>query len=267
MKYKILFCDVDGTLLNSKRELTKETVSAVNLLVKKGVKFVISTGRPLCGVSKISQELGLKEASYVLYNGAMVFADGKEIFSACLTKNTATKIVKEGYERSSTMILWKNNLLYADKPSDKVDFYKSISKIEPVYVEDLIKVCDDKVTKILWYDDKESTPKYLAEMKNLLKDDCSVFTSRKDFLEFVNVNCSKKTAMKIIADYYGISLKNAVAVGDENNDLPMFEEVGLSVAMGNALQSVKSKCDKTTLSCDENGVASLIYEIIEENEK
>ncbi len=263
MKYEILFCDVDGTLLNSRRELSKENINAVRDWTRAGGKFIISTGRPLAGVVEISKELGFESPSCVLYNGAEVYIDGEKIFSACLKEEAAKKIVKEGRKRNSTMILWRENVLYAETPSKKVDFYKSISKVEPVYVGDLSKVCDDKVVKILWYDDEFLTPIYKKQMQNEIFG-ASLFISRPDFLEFVDENCSKKTALEKVVEYFKVPLQKTVAVGDGDNDIPMFEGAGLSVAMKNASEFVKSKCQTTTLSCDDDGVSKLINDIIED---
>lgn len=262
MKYEILFCDVDGTLLNSRRQLSKENITAVQRWMKAGRKFIISTGRPLAGVIELSKKFGFKNPSCVLYNGAEVLIDGKKIFSACLKKETAKKIVEEGHKRNSTMILWRENILYAENPSEKVDFYKSISKVEPVYVGDLSKVCDDKVVKILWYDDEVLTPMYKNQLRNEIID-ASFFISRPDFLEFVDENCSKKTALEKVAEYFCVPLEKTVAVGDGDNDIPMFEGAGLAVAMQNASEFVKKKCRLTTLSCDEDGVSKLINDILE----
>lgn len=263
MKYEILFCDVDGTLLNSRRQLSKENIAAVREWIRAGGKFIISTGRPFAGVTEISTKLGFESPSCILYNGAEVYIDGEKIFSACLKEKVAKKIVEEGRKRNSTMILWRENVLYAEKPCEKVDFYKSISKVEPVYVGDLSKVCDDKVVKILWYDDETLTPIYKNQLQNEVLG-ASSFISRPDFLEFVDENCSKKTALEKVAEYFCVPLEKTVAIGDGDNDIPMFEAAGLSVAMENASEFVKSKCALTTLSCDEDGVSKLINDILKD---
>lgn len=264
MKYELIACDVDGTLLTSDRRLTTENIQAVRDAKKRGVTFVIASGRPLSGVKTLQSELGVTDAPLILYNGAMVLShDGKVIYSLCLSEEVSKIIISEGEKRNSTMIVWKDNNLYTKKPCEKIDFYKKLALTEPTYVDDLTSVCSGGVTKIVWYDDPVSTPKYTKEMNELLKGRAVGFPSRADFLEFVDASCSKGTALKILADYYNIDISKTVAIGDNYNDLPMLETAGLSVAMGNAENDVKHKCDFVTDNCDNSGVSKAIYKILD----
>ncbi len=265
MKYKLLACDVDGTLLTTDRRLADENIKAVHDLMDSGVKFVLSTGRAYPGVKQIAEKLDIENGTFILYNGAMVVENKKPIYSLSIDKDVALKIIEEGHKRNSTMILWVENVLYAEVPSDKLQIYKEINNTDPIFIGDLKKVCDQKVTKILWYDDPVSTAKYREEMQQILKDSCGFFISRPDFLEFVNPNCSKKTALEFVAKYYGIKTNETVAVGDSYNDIPMFMGAGLPVAMGNANEDIKSLCKYITDTCDNGGVAKLIYKLIKEN--
>ncbi|MBP5177636.1 MAG: HAD hydrolase family protein, partial [Clostridia bacterium] len=79
-----------------------------------------------------------------------------------------------------------------------------------------------------------------------------------DFLEFVDKNCSKAVAMRILSDAFSIDKSKMIAVGDGFNDLPMLTYAGLGVAMGNADARVKEKCGYVTGSCDEDGLAEFI---------
>lgn len=261
-KYKLIACDLDGTLLNSKRELSEENVSAVRSAVKRGAIFVIATGRPYEGVKTIARKLENENGSFILFNGALVMTEGKTVFSSCIEKTAAEYIVSEGQKRNTTVVMWKKDGLYAEKECAKVDFYKSISGVEPKYVSDLKTVCNDDVIKILWYNDAETTPLYLEEMKNSLKKRAAVYMSRADFLEFVDAKCSKKTALRKIAEYYGVPVRKIIAIGDGDNDIPMLTEAGLSVAMGNADEAVKKICALITSDCDNNGVKEVICKLI-----
>lgn len=256
--YKLIAVDIDGTMLNSKSQLTERTVKAVKSLIKKGAYFVLSTGRPYQGITKFIDALGLQNMPYILYNGAMVMIGGEIVYSLTIPAETATEISNEAHKRNSTQICWSNNQLYAEKDCEKVTFYKSISGVEPVIVKDLTELSDQGITKFVWYDDKDLTARYFAEMESLMGDKINVHPSRIDFLEFVNKNCSKAVAMQIIMDRLGLERAETVAVGDGFNDLPMLEYAGLGVAMGNADQKVKDKCGYITSSCDEDGLAEFI---------
>lgn len=259
--YKLLASDIDGTLITTERVLTPETIKAVEYLVNSGAHFVICTGRAYQGAVKISTQLPVKDIAQICYNGAMIYVGDKPVYKLNIPAAQAKRIIKEGHKRNSTMILWRENKLYAETPCEKIDFYMSISGVAPIFVKDLTSVCDDKVIKILWFDDPINTPKYAEELKQILSGQISCFVSRPDFLEFVNSKCSKKTALEFIAKYYGVDIKQTVAVGDSYNDIPMLMGAGYSVAMENAVDAVKNVCDYVTDTCDNNGVAQLIYKV------
>lgn len=260
MKYRLFAADIDGTLLNSKSELTDRTVKAVKALIAKGYIFTLSTGRPLQGIATFVSALDISDMPFVLFNGALVMHRGEKLYSSDIEDDIAIRIIDEGHKRDSTMICWSDNRLYAETENEKSAFYKSVSRVEPIIIKDLKKVVENgqNITKIVWYDDPVSTPEYFFEMKELLGDKVSVYPSRKDFLEFVSVNCSKATALETIGKRLNISREEIIAAGDGYNDLPMLEYAGLSVAMGNAETAVKEKCDVVALSCDEDGLADFI---------
>jgi len=255
---KLIAVDIDGTLLNSESQLTDRTIAAVKALINKGVYFVLSTGRPYQGIEGFIEKLGLNSMPYILYNGAMVMVGGEVVYSLTIPPATAERVAKCGHERNSTMICWSDNKLYAEADCEKVRFYKSISGVEPIIVDDLGALSRQGITKFVWYDDEKLTAQYFSRMKALMGDEINVHPSRIDFLEFVNKNCSKAVAMRILIDKFGLTREETVAVGDGFNDLPMLEYAGLGVAMGNADQKVKDKCGYVTLSCDEDGLAYFI---------
>lgn len=259
MKYELLACDIDGTLLNTKREITPKTAEAVGAMIKHNKRFVLSTGRPYNGVLGIMDKLGLKDRTIIIYNGATVIADGKIIYSICLDKKIAETVVERGRSLGVTVILWKGNVLYTEKPCEKIEFYKKLACTEPNYVQDLLSVCDENVTKIVWYDWASTAKEHCDEMNSLISSCATAYLTRDDFIEFVNKDCSKGTALKMIADYFGVDISKTVAIGDNHNDIPMFEAAGLSVAMENAEDFVKKSCDYVTDSCDNDGVAKAIY--------
>ena len=77
-----------------------------------------------------------------------------------------------------------------------------------------------------------------------------------------NSNCSKGNALKIVSKYLNIPIENTVAIGNDKNDISMFEVAGLSVAVANASDDIKNKADHITLSNDEDGVAIFLEELI-----
>ena len=262
MDHRLIAADIDGTLLNSKGELTERTLRAVRAAIDKGVYFVLSTGRPLQGIAKLVERLGLNDMPYILYNGAMVVMEGETIYSLTLSPSDARLIAEEGHKRNSTMICWSANALYSEFIDEKVIFYKSITGVEPIVLSSLADIADNGITKFVWYDGVEATKSNYRELGALYGDRINIAPSRVDFLEFVNKNCSKATAMQKILERLSIKREESVAIGDGFNDLPMLEYAGLGVAMGNADEKVKARCGYVTDTCDCDGLAKFLEEYV-----
>lgn len=264
MNIKLIAADIDGTLLNKKRELTPATIAAVKKAIEKGVYFVLASGRPIQAVKKLSDTLGLEKMPFILYNGAMVMMDGEVIYSMTIPADTARMVVDEGHKRNSTMICWANNKLYSETLGEKVDFYKSFSGVEPIVLKSLADVAEEGagITKFVWYDDDERTAKHFKEFFITMGDKLNVHPSQHDFLEFVSKDCSKGVALGTICEKLGINVKDTVAIGDGFNDLSMLRFAGLGVAMGNADERIKKECGYITDSCDDDGVAKFIEKFV-----
>ncbi len=266
MAYKLIAVDVDGTLLDSNSSLSDETREAVKKAVEKGVIFTISTGRPIQGVRPLMKQMDLEEYDFpvITYNGAMAltYKTGEIIYSQNLSKEDARQIIELGRKLKTDVMVWANNNLYTLELNQKALDYSSISKVTPYEIDDLDKVLDLGVTKVLWYDEVETIARYEREIGSELGDNVNFHSSRPYFLEFVDKRASKAIAMEKIGQKYNISREEMIAVGDGFNDISMIEYAGMGVAMGNAAPEVKEKAKFVTLSNDEHGVAHVIYTFI-----
>jgi len=263
MAYKLMAVDIDGTLLDSKGNLTEETKKAIKSGVDKGLIFTISTGRPMQGVEHLNSLLNL-DLPFITYNGAIVVMgkSKKVLYKRNLTFEDSKVIVELGRKYKTTMMIWADNKLFVTEINDRTEKYKGISKVEPVLINDIDGLIKNGVTKILWYDEVEKIEEYHAEMGKFLDGRVNYHTSNPMFLEFVDINASKAIALEKIGEHYGISRDEMIAVGDGFNDLSMIEYAGLGVAMANAGKAIKAKADFITLSNDEDGVAHVIYKFV-----
>ncbi len=265
MKYKLIAVDIDGTLITTDKRLTERTKKAVKAVVEKGVIFMLATGRAAQGLELVKSQLPIDGMPAVAYNGAMVFDKDQIISSLAVEKDVARKVIDEGFKRNAYVIVWANNRLYARYHDKRMDFYKKISQVEPIYLDDLTALADEGITKVLWFDEEKNILSYLDEVQILVGDKINAVQSMPFFLEFFNKDCSKDRAIKLICQRYGIEKEETVAIGDGNNDLEMLLGAGLGVAMANASQFLKEKAKKVIASCDEDGVALFLEELLAEN--
>lgn len=263
MAYKLIATDMDGTLLTSTDEITVKTQQTIRTAVDNGVIFTLSTGRPLQGVKKYIDLLGLN-CPVITYNGAVIAHSitGEILFSQDMDIAEATRVYNLAKEKGVMFIVWSQNKLYASEISEKTYFYEGITNTKAELITDFAKIVVNGITKILWYDDAQILDKYIEEL-NSEKFVYTTFTkSRAYFLEFFSNKVSKAVAMKNLGEYYGIKREEMVAVGDQTNDLPMIEYAGLGVAMANAVDSVKLAADYITDSNNKDGVAKVIEKFI-----
>ena len=259
MKYKFVAVDMDGTLLNSRGEITPATAEEIRKLADKDVVFTISTGRPIQGVAKYKELLGLK-GPVITYNGAMIVnAENHEVlFEQGLLREDARKIWELGQKYNTTMCIWAGNQLYGNRLDEKIHDYKNLSGVEPVLAEDIETLLDIGITKILWYDEVERIEEFLTLLSSDLFSEVTYCTSKLTFLEFFSSKVSKAVAMEKIGELLGITREEMVAIGDGLNDLCMIQYAGLGVAMENAAQEVKDNAQFITDTHDEDGVKKVL---------
>ena len=237
MKYKLLAVDVDGTLVNNKREITPKTKEKIHEAIEKGVIFTISSGRPVQGVQLITKQLEA-DVPVITYNGAMVITgDSRKVIYSCTMKpEDAIQVESLGKERNTTIAIWSDNQLFVNRADERAAKYSELSGTEPKLYEDIEGLITKGINKILWYDEVERINAFQKELQNVVNPTINFHTSQPFFLEFVDVNASKAIALEKLGEFYGINRDEMIAIGDGFNDLSMIEYAGLGVAMENALQ-------------------------------
>ena len=263
IKYKLLALDIDGTLLNDKRELTERTVGAIKRAIDSGVHVTLCTGRPIQGVKWLVERLGIT-VPVITYNGAEIVdpASGEILFKNQLLPSDAVKIAEYGRDRGVTLIIWSKGELYGYPMNERVDFYKQIALTEPKEATDIKGLAERGITKIIWFDEIDRVNQFKTELNKSDFKSVTYVTSNPRFLEFFNSEVSKRISMEKLAEILGVSREEIVAIGDGYNDVPMLEGAGLSIAMGNAPDDIKAMCHKVTLDNNSDGVAYAIEEYI-----
>lgn len=261
MKYKLVAMDMDGTLLNSKLAITVETLFAIKKAESEGVRFTISTGRPLLGIKQYIEILGF-DTPVITYNGACVVDPKSEeiLFKKDLLAQDAKKIYELGLSYDVLMCVWSNGTLYANRLDSNLENYRKLSGAIPVLIDDFDEIVNQGISKILWAAIPEKIQMCKKEINPNDFTNVTYVTSQPIFLEFFNKDVSKGIALDFIAKSLGIKQEEVVAFGDGLNDYEMIEYAGLGVAMGNAHEEIKKIADFVTSTNDEDGIADAIYE-------
>ncbi|WFA10218.1 Cof-type HAD-IIB family hydrolase [Tissierella sp. Yu-01] len=266
MIYKLIAIDMDGTLLNSKKDLSSRTIKAINKAKDRGVNIVLSTGRLLSSAQNYANKLQL-ENHIIACNGAII-ADksGNIIYSKPLQMNKVEKIMKLGKKYSIYNHFYDSKTLYSSVYiKEVIDYYATRdSNIEYKILEnenDIYKQKDLNAYKFLFIDDDINNLNKLQEELNGLPE-ISITKSWSNNLEVMDKDTSKGIGLEFLCNQLNIHKEEVIAIGDNENDLSMIKYAGLGVAMGNAEDIVKSHADYITSTNDEDGVAAVIEKFI-----
>ena len=229
MSIKLVAIDIDGTLLNEKREVTKEVKEAIAAAVAKGVSIVLCTGRPLPGVQEQLNELNLfQDNDYVItYNGALVqqTKSGKIIARHGLTHEDFLEIEVMARRVGS----------HLHSIDDKAIHEASLVKMPLKYRTPEEMTPDMNIVKMMMIDEPEILDAAIARLPQTFRDKYTTVKSAPYYFEVLNKEASKGAAVANLAQHLGIDQDEIMAIGDNENDLSMIEYAGLGVAMGNAV--------------------------------
>lgn len=264
MKYKMIATDLDGTLLNDNREISRENILTINKAINKGVMVVPCTGRAIQGITRYEELKALKMPA-VAYNGGMIInlEDMSVIFHCPLPCSDAEFIINKGNELNTNICVWIDNKLYCNKINHYTLEYSTISGVQPIKFKSFNDIKNKTVTKILWYDSEEKISLFLNNMTKCVSENVSCCTSKPWFLEFFNSETSKGLALRKLGEIYNIASSEILAIGDELNDISMIKYAGTGVAMFNAKDQLKSVADYTTNSNNnKNGFTEAVNKFI-----
>lgn len=266
---KLLALDMDGTLLNSQKQLTEPQIVAIHKAIEKGVKLVLCTGRMLTGVKPYFDQLGLDaENEYVIVNNGCSThqtSDWKLIDWAELSPQQINYLATFLPESSMQLTLFDEEHYYVleDEPNQY-----SRADANLVYVEPTILSMENATNQsrhlfqAMFVGTQEATDTFEQKHAATLSQDFDVVRSQDVLLEILPTGANKASALKTLAQQLQILPEEIMAIGDANNDIEMLEFAGLSIAMGNASASIKSLTDDVTATNDQDGVAKAIYKHI-----
>ncbi len=266
MSSKILAVDMDGTLFDDDKNISKENLKAISKLLDAGHIFAFDTGRPNNALKKILSVYDefKRDNVYMLgYQGVVgtTMLSDEVLFGDYIDIENVIELVKAILEAGFTCIVFDNGCIYTFNDNHFVESYKQVSKEKLIFIKDVEELRDKHITKVMAVD--YDYPEHLQDFKDSTADifdnRFESFFSHYAFLEFVKRGTGKGDGIKKLADYLEIPLSNVVACGDERNDISMIEIAGVGVAMANGRDELKAVADYVTEKDNNNsGIAEVI---------
>lgn len=260
----MIVLDLDGTLTNTKKEITPRTLSALLEIQKRGVRIVLASGRPVHGIAPMAQALHLDEHDgWVLaYNGGMVMRwhDRSVIYKKQHAWEVLPALAQRAKDYSVTMMTYQEGEVLSENIEDKyVRHACMINKMVPRKVDNLpLSLKGKDVYKVLIVGDPSQLHKLEHTLACEMHGKCNVFRSEDFFLEVVPCGIDKANSLGMLHRHLSVEREEIVCCGDGYNDISMIEYAGLGVAMANAKEEVRQVADFVTLSNDEDGIAHVV---------
>lgn len=265
--YNLIAFDMDGTLLNSKKKISEDSITAIKKAVSFSKNVVLSTGRSVAELKEYQSEL--KEIRFgILESGALIY-DFKlqEVLSHKTLPTESVIKIKDVVVQGNLMViamisgqiyLQKSHLVHIKKYNMEV--YKGLYERSAILVDDI---------SALFEKEKENFEKIniyhfnLGEreenFRKLLHENITIIKAENTGLEITAKNVEKGLGLEYICNYLNLPISESIAVGDADNDESIIRKAGLGIAMGNANKNIERLADVSVSDNDNGGCAQAIY--------
>lgn len=268
-KIKVIVMDVDGTLLNSEKEISPKTRETLLKAQDLGIRLVLASGRPTKGMMKLAHELDMENHHGVIvsYNGGhvMELSTKETLYSMGLTVDETKRVLHHIKQFNVfPMIDLKDNLLVDDLKAYKLEYESVMNGFEVEYHEDLESFIDFGPHKILTSGEPEYLRQIFNEMADPFKDELNCMFTAPFYVEYTSKGVDKAKALHYVLEHLGFVKDDIIAFGDAQNDLSMLQLARIGVAMANAADEVLEIANYITKSNDEDGIADALEHFIPE---
>ena len=267
---KLLFLDLDGTLLNSQKEISEGDMAAIDKAIAAGHKVIINSGRPLHSIMVLAKKFGFIRKGFLIsaFNGGLIYdpITKKRLKDDYLSEDIARHLLDEAEKMGIHAHTYTDDHVVSERDSKELRFYADRIHMPPMVVEDFATVTNGKAPKVILIslDGKEKLEEYRSHMDAFTKENnlyCTFSDAR--LLEYANPLANKGEAVRFLCKLLDVDIKDSVAAGDEENDLPMIEAAGVGVCMKNGVEACKKMADYITeCTNDECGIREIIEKFI-----
>lgn len=265
MDYKMIAIDIDDTLLLPNGDLSEQVKNDIILVQKQGIRVVLASGRPTFGMISIANELDLhKYGGYILsFNGSKIIEclTNKVLYEKSLDKQQIINLYNLAIKYECFFHTYDGDNIITNHDNPYTYIESEITGMNIKFYDDLIKNLPEKCVKAIIM----QAPEHLQEVEKMLKptiNDMYMTRSKPFFLEFMDKSVNKGETIIKLAEYINIDMNKIIAIGDSYNDIDMIKNVGMGIAMGNAISDIKSIANFVTDTNENDGVSKAIHKFL-----
>lgn len=252
---KALFFDIDGTLVSfNTHSIPRSAVEAITEASRRGVKIIISTGRPMRLINNLGDIEHLIDG-YITATGAYCTVGGCEVRRITIPDDEARAFVSlSDRMRFATLVVGVADLTVINHTPDVDRLYRGMLNVdylgEGVSVENVLRSGVVQFTPII---DTDTERRLMPVMRH-----CTSSRWYHEFADITAAGADKGAALLDIAGHIGVSPEETMAFGDGGNDVTILRAAGVGVAMGNAAPGVKAAAGYVTAAVDDDGIAKAL---------
>lgn len=275
-KFRLLALDIDGTLVNSRDELTPTVADAVRRAAASGVRVVLVTGRQYSRSRPLAVELGL-DTPIISSCGSLIKqpSDHQTLFRADFPRHVLGEVLTTVHDAGYDPVVYTDTFaagyeyhfpLAPPRQSELAQFLR-LNPTNGRHTPDLVATPPEGVFAGFAIGTREEMFAMQEQLDARLPGELYIHVLRSPryegfMCEIAAHEMTKWSGVMRLAESWGIAAEEICAVGDDVNDLPMIRAAGLGVAMGNAVSELKSEAKKIAPTNDENGVAEVVRWVI-----
>ena len=259
----VLLADVDGTVVTKEKVITPGAIEAVKRMRDAGVIFTITSGRPPRGLRMLVEPLGLTMPMAAFNGGVIVLPDLSVLDEQTIPDYLLPAIIETMESHGLDVWLYSATEWYVrDRQAPRVDREASTIQFEPIVVPTFDQVLAGTVKAVGVSNDHARVAACETVLQQEFGTLVSAARSQPYYLDVTNLTANKGTAIKRLSRYLKIPLERIATIGDQPNDVLMFEPSGLSIAMGNASPEVQGQATSVTTSFADEGFANAVERFI-----
>jgi Cof subfamily protein (haloacid dehalogenase superfamily) len=262
---RLLALDVDGTLLNSHHELTPATAQAVMDMQAQGWQIVLATGRQFSAIQPFVDQLSLTAPQITSHGAQITDPQTHEILMLQgIPEAAGRRALQIGAEMGVTMIIAGHGKTYTRQYNRDIEYLLTYGDPEPELLEDLAQALQPPPTHLiaLAYQQDDLYAAAYEHFSRELDGQLNVYRTSPYYVEFLHPQASKGHALRSVCQHLHVPQQQVIAVGDSFNDVSMFAQAGLGVAMGNSHPDVQRQADRVIGGHDADGLAEFLRELL-----
>lgn len=267
MPLKIVFSDIDGTLLNKDRQISEKLKAEVVRISKENIPFILISSRMPSAMTHLQNDLKINGLPLICYNGGLVLVDGQAAHSCAISVDIIRVIDELNAGNKFHISLYHADEWYVKEMDYWANREANNTKVIPTVkpIKEVIKTWTTEqkgAHKVMCMGEKEAIDDLVNALTAQFSESLHLYRSKDTYLEIANKEISKLTGIKMLLahKYPDLTLADCIAFGDNYNDLEMLEAVQFGVAVANAKVPVLAVANAITATNKRDGVAKAIAE-------